>query len=148
MTEDLHGADRHTVRARALVIEIAESEFLHNSREVRQLLAPFLDYGIHLAIDDFGSGYSSFQYLTDLPVSYLKIDGALVRRAPKESRVRAILRGIRDIADDLSLTTVAEWVEDDVTAELLRDVGIHWAQGYYFGRPQLHAGADNILSIR
>jgi EAL domain-containing protein (putative c-di-GMP-specific phosphodiesterase class I) len=131
-----------------LVIEITEWEFLNNPRELRQILAPFLDYGMRLAIDDFGSGYSSFQYLTDLPVTYLKIDGTLVRRASKESRVRAILKGIRDIAGDLGLTTMAEWVEDEATSELLREIGIHWAQGYYFGRPQLHAGKDNILGIR
>jgi EAL domain-containing protein (putative c-di-GMP-specific phosphodiesterase class I) len=62
--------------------------------------------------------------------------------------VRAILKGIRDIADDLDLTTMAEWVEDEATSELLREIGIHWAQGYYFGRPQLHVGKDNILGIR
>lgn len=135
-------------RDKPLVIEITEREFLNNPRELRQILAPFLDYGMQLAIDDFGSGYSSFQYLADLPVTYLKIDGALVRRVPKESKVRAILKGIRDIADDLNLTTLAEWVEDEVTSELLKEIGIHWAQGYYFGRPQLHAGKDNILGIR
>ncbi len=135
-------------RDKPLIIEITEWEFLNNPRELRQILAPFLDYGMRLAIDDFGSSHSSLQYLTDLPVSYLKIDGALVRRASKESRVRAILKGIRDIADDLDLTTTAEWVEDEATSEMLREIGIHWAQGYYFGRPQLHAGKDNILGIR
>jgi diguanylate cyclase (GGDEF)-like protein len=121
-----------------IVLEITEWEFLNNAREVRQILRPFLDYGMRLAIDDFGSGYSSFQYLADLPVDYLKIDGELVRRATREPRVRSILRGIRDIAEELNLTTLAEWVEDETTAELLRHIGIHWAQGYYFGRPQLY----------
>lgn len=142
---DTQGSDG---RLAAPVIEITEWEFLQNSRELRQVLAPFLDYGIRLAIDDFGSGYSSFQYLTDLPASYVKIDGELVRRASKELRVRAILRGIRDIAEDLNLTTIAEWVEDEATVELLHDIGVDWAQGYFFGRPQLHAGTDNILGIR
>ncbi len=122
---------------RPLVIEITEWEFLNNAREVRRILAPFLDCGMQLAIDDFGSGNSSFQYLTDLPVSFVKIDGELVRRATSERRVRSILRCIRDIAAELELITLAEWVEDQSTAELLRDIGIHWAQGYYFGRPQL-----------
>jgi diguanylate cyclase (GGDEF)-like protein len=125
-----------------IVLEITEWEFLNNAREVRQILRPFLDYGMRLAIDDFGSGYSSFQYLADLPVDYLKIDGELVRRATREPRVRSILRGIRDIAEELNLTTLAEWVEDEPTAELLRHIGIHWAQGYYFGRPQLYRQAQ------
>ncbi len=134
--------------AAALVMEITEWEFLNNAREVRRILAPFLDQGIRLAIDDFGSGQSSFQYLTDLPVSYVKIDGGLVRRVSKEPRVRAILRGIRDIAADLNLTTVAEWVEDQPTTALLQEIGIDWGQGYHFGRPQLHEPQDNVLSIR
>ncbi len=128
-----------------IVLEITEWEFLNNAREVRQILRPFLDYGMRLAIDDFGSGYSSFQYLADLPVDYLKIDGELVRRATREPRVRSILRGIRDIAEELNLTTLAEWVEDEPTAELLRHIGIHWAQGYYFGRPQLYRQAQRSV---
>lgn len=128
---------------RPLVIEIREWEFLNNAREVRRILAPFLDYGMKLAIDDFGSGYSSFQYLTDLPVSFVKIDGELVRRATSERRVRMILRCMRDIADELELITLAEWVEDQPTAEVLRDIGIQWAQGYYFGRPQLQSFTPN-----
>ena len=110
------------------------------------MLRPFLDYGMRLAIDDFGSGYSSFQYLADLPVDYLKIDGELVRRATRETRVRSILRGIRDIAEDLGLVTLAEWVEDAVTADLLREIGIQWAQGYYFGRPELRVQPEVALS--
>jgi diguanylate cyclase (GGDEF)-like protein len=129
-----------------IVLEITEWEFLNNAREVRQILRPFLDYGMRLAIDDFGSGYSSFQYLADLPVDYLKIDGELVRRATREPRVRTILRGIRDIAEELGLTTLAEWVEDESTAELLRHIGIQWAQGYYFGRPQLYASTQPAIS--
>lgn len=144
---DKVGNDNDRSDNKPLVIEITEWEFLNNPRELRQIVAPFLDYGMRLAIDDFGSGYSSLQYLADLPVSYLKIDGALVRRAAKESRVRVILKGIRDIAADLNLTTMAEWVEDETTSELLREIGIHWAQGYYFGRPQLHVGKDNILGV-
>ena len=132
--------------ADSFVFEITEWEFLNNAREVRQMLRPFLDYGMRLAIDDFGSGYSSFQYLADLPVDYLKIDGELVRRATQEPRVRSILRGIRDIAEDLGLVTLAEWVEDAVTADLLREIGIHWAQGYYFGRPQLEVQPAIALS--
>lgn len=134
--------------ATPLIMEITEWEFLNNAREVRQILAPFLDQGIRLAIDNFGSGQSSFQYLTDLPVSYVKIDGELVRRVSRETRVRAILRGIRDIAADLNVTTVAEWVEDEATGDLLREIGIDWGQGYYFGRPQRQETQDNVLSIR
>ncbi|MBD3620321.1 MAG: bifunctional diguanylate cyclase/phosphodiesterase [Chromatiales bacterium] len=119
-----------------LVIEITEREFLGNVQDARDILAPLIDFGLRIAIDDFGSGYSSFEYLVDLPVSFLKIEGSLVRRAREDKRTRAILRGIRDIAKELDLITIAEFIEDEATAAMLRDIGVDWGQGYHFGRPE------------
>lgn len=117
---------------RPLVIEITEREFLENMAFTRDCLQPFLDLGIRLALDDFGSGYSSFQYLADLPVSFVKLDGRLISRI-HESKVHAIIQGVQTIANDLGLTTLAEYVETEQQVDLLRAIGIHWAQGHYFG---------------
>jgi diguanylate cyclase (GGDEF)-like protein/PAS domain S-box-containing protein len=125
-----------------LVIEITEREFLEDPAEARRVLAPFLDYGFRLAVDDFGSGYSSFRYLADLPVSFLKIEGDLVGRALREPRIQAIIRGIRNIAGELNLTTIAEKVEDEETTQFLREVGIDWAQGFHFAYPRLESGEN------
>jgi diguanylate cyclase (GGDEF)-like protein len=114
------------------VLEITERELLGEPAAVRTLLAPFIELGFELALDDFGSGYSSFQYLADLPVSYLKIDGRLIQRL-EETRVRAIVTGIVRTAAELDVTTMAEYVETARQAELLRDIGTSWAQGHYFG---------------
>ena len=114
-----------------LVIEITERELFDDPQAARRLFAPFLDLGLGLALDDFGSGYSSFQYLADLPVSFLKLDGRLIKRL-NESRIRAIVRGIRNTAADLGLITLAEYVETERQADILREIGIDWAQGYYF----------------
>ncbi len=119
-----------------LVLEITERQLLGDASAVRTKLAPFIDFGMRLAIDDFGSGYSSFQYLVDLPVSFLKIEGSLIQQV-KDKRVRQIVKRISDIAKDLQLTTVAEFVEDADTADILRELEIDWAQGYFFGRPVL-----------
>ncbi|MBV5339872.1 MAG: diguanylate cyclase [Deltaproteobacteria bacterium] len=119
-----------------LVLEITERQLLGDMNAVRAKLAPFIDFGMRLAIDDFGSGYSSFQYLADLPVSFLKIEGSLIKQV-KDKRVRQIVRRISDIAKDLELITIAEFVEDAETADILRDLEIDWAQGYLFGRPVL-----------
>jgi EAL domain-containing protein (putative c-di-GMP-specific phosphodiesterase class I) len=70
-------------------------------------------------------------------VSFLKLEGTLVRRASSEPRVQAILRGIQDIAGELGLTTVAEMVEDQETADLMRAIGVDRAQGFHFARPAL-----------
>ena len=120
-----------------LIIEITERELLGDVCKVRDRLAPFLDFGIRLALDDFGGAYSSFNYLAHLPVSFLKIEVDLIKFAKSESRVRTIIRHIQNIAQDLALTTVAEGVEDQATAEILKGIGVDLAQGAYFGSPSL-----------
>lgn len=119
-----------------LVLEITERELFGDPQAANKLFAPFLKLGLGLALDDFGSGYSSFQYLADLPVSFLKIDGRLVQRL-NESRIRAIVRGIRNTAFDLGLTTLAEYVEQERQADVLREIGIDWAQGHYFSKAMM-----------
>ncbi|MBP1728457.1 MAG: signal transduction protein [Deltaproteobacteria bacterium] len=117
-----------------IVIEITEHELLTDISAARDLLRPFMDFGFRLALDDFGSGYSSYQYLVDLPISFIKIDGFLTRRIA-EKKVRAIIQGIQDTADQLGITTVAEFVENAETETILKDIGVNWAQGYYYGKP-------------
>ena len=119
-----------------LVIEITERELLHDLDATRNMLRPFLDFGLRLALDDFGSGYSSFKYLADLPFSFVKIEGTLIQRI-REKRVRTIVQGIQKAASDLGLITVAEFVESEEVATLVRAIGVDWAQGYYYGLPEL-----------
>ena len=103
--------------------------------EAKESLRPFLDMGVRIAIDDFGSGYSSLSYLVELPISFVKLDGALVRRVSRETRVRAVLQGVQEMASDLGIITVAEGVENEETRDVLREVGVDWGQGFYFSRP-------------
>jgi len=117
---------------RKLVLEMTERELFGEPETVRARLAPLIEAGAALALDDFGSGYSSLHYLADLPVSYIKIDGRLVRRL-HESRIRAIIRGIQRTASDLGLITLAEYVEHEHQANVLREIGVDWGQGHHFG---------------
>jgi EAL domain-containing protein (putative c-di-GMP-specific phosphodiesterase class I) len=71
-----------------------------------------------------------------LPVSFLKIEGALIQQVG-DKRIRQIIKRINDIAKDLDLITIAEFVEDADTADILHELGVDWAQGYFFGRPTL-----------
>ena len=119
-----------------LVIEVTERELLGDIHAARDMLKPFLDFGLRLALDDFGSGYSSYKYLADLPFSFLKIEGTLIRRVA-EPRVRTIVRGIQQTASDLGLLTLAEFVENKEIADIVRDLGINLGQGYFFGSPAL-----------
>jgi EAL domain-containing protein (putative c-di-GMP-specific phosphodiesterase class I) len=119
-----------------IVIEVTERELLDDLPAARNMLKPFLDFGIRLALDDFGSGYSSYKYLADLPFSFLKIEGSLIRRVA-EPRVRTIVQGIQQTAADLGLITLAEYIENDQIADIVREIGIDWGQGYHYGKPVL-----------
>lgn len=118
-----------------LVIEITERQFRDDMLEAKEILRPFLDIGLRIAIDDFGAGYSSLNYLAELPVSFIKLEGSLVRRITTEPRVRSIVQGIQDLAADLSVITVAEGIENQETVHALKQIGVDWGQGYYFSRP-------------
>lgn len=122
-------------KKKPIVIEITEQEFLGGMDEVKNLLAPFIEFGIPLAIDDFGSGYSSLTYLADLPISYLKFDGALIKRIACEDRARKIIDGIQKMAESLELITIAEHIENQATLDVLRELGVSWGQGYFSARP-------------
>ena len=134
----------HLNREKPLVIEVTEREFLEDPQEALRILRPLLDFGLRLAVDDFGSGYSSFLYLADLPVSFLKVEMQLVQRARHEGRVLAMIKGIQHIAQDLGLITIAEGIEDEATAHLVQEIGIDWGQGYYFGRPALDPTTEPV----
>ena len=118
-----------------IVLEITEQEFFGETNEVKDLLAPFIDSGMQLAIDDFGSGYSSLTYLADLPIKYLKFDGALIKRVAYEDRARKIINGIQKMAESLDLITIAEHIENQTTLDVLRELGISWGQGYFSAKP-------------
>lgn len=120
-----------------MVIEVTERELLGDMASARALLKPFTDFGLRLALDDFGSGYSSFHYLAELPFSFLKIDGSLIQRLD-EPKVRTIVQGMQKVAQDLNLITIAEFVENETIATITRDIGINWAQGYYFSEPVMN----------
>lgn len=118
-----------------LVIEITEQELLHDIEEVKRILAPFIEFGLPLAIDDFGSGYSSLSYLADLPITYLKLDGSLIRRVAYDDKVRKIIEGVQNMAASLDLITIAEHIEDQSTYDVLKEIGVNWGQGNFSAEP-------------
>ncbi|HNS27667.1 MAG TPA: EAL domain-containing protein, partial [Steroidobacteraceae bacterium] len=106
--------------------------------------------GAHFALDDFGTGFSSLAYLKSLPVSALKIDGSFVRDLLTDERSEGVIRAVLQIASQLGLDTVAEYVETTAIADRLRSLGVTYGQGYAFGAPVpldtvlagLHADVD------
>ncbi len=128
---DLLGSRR---RPNPLVVEITERQN-GDPKALKKQLKPLLDNGFRVAVDDFGSGSSSFRYLADLTVNFLKIEGWMVARVATDPRVRQLVRTIVDTARSFGLVTVAEWVEDAQSAQVLCDLGVDWAQGYFFAAP-------------
>jgi diguanylate cyclase (GGDEF)-like protein/PAS domain S-box-containing protein len=122
-----------------MVIEITERQTA-DMATLRAHLDPLLEAGFRVALDDFGSGYSSFRYLAELPVHFLKIEGWMVQSLVSQRRVRQLVETIVSTARTFGLMTVAECVEDGQTAQVLCDIGVDWAQGHYFGRPVLASG--------
>ncbi|MGA2930174.1 MAG: EAL domain-containing protein, partial [Solirubrobacteraceae bacterium] len=94
------------------------------------------------ALDDFGTGYGSFIHLKQLPYSYIKIDGEFIRNLPNNYNDRLVVQALATLAQGMGKKTVAEFVGDNETIALLRELGVDYAQGYHLGRPappdQLH----------
>ena len=134
-----HACGHDTAAPKPLVIEITEREFLQDTATALAVLQPLLDFGLRIAIDDFGSGYSSFRYLVDLPVDFVKLDGELVRKIVNDHKARTVVQSMQRLAHDLGLVTVAEYVEDELSRTILRDMGVQWGQGYLFGKPRREA---------
>ncbi|WP_124951623.1 putative bifunctional diguanylate cyclase/phosphodiesterase [Sulfuriferula thiophila] len=119
-----------------LVFEITERQFINDFELLTRQIQPLLDMGFRLALDDFGSGYSSFLYLAKLPISFLKIEGWMVTNMHGNAKIIDIIQAIIDISHKQNIITIAENIEDAETAELLAKMGVNWGQGYYFGRPE------------
>ncbi len=119
-----------------VVLEITEREALHNMSQVKEVVDELRLQKIAFALDDFGSGFSSFLYLKYLTVDYVKIEGSFVRQIAVDGRDRIMVDHIHRMAHEFGLRTVAEFVEDEATANVLVELGVDYGQGYHFGRPK------------
>ncbi|AKH19684.1 hypothetical protein AAY24_04150 [Sedimenticola thiotaurini] len=123
------------IQLQRIVFEITEREALPRISELSRLIDELHELGIEFALDDFGSGFSSFLYLKYLAVDYVKIEGSFVRQIAVDQRDRIMVEHIASIANQFGIKTIAEMVEDEETDQLLRTYGINYAQGYYYGHP-------------
>jgi diguanylate cyclase (GGDEF)-like protein/PAS domain S-box-containing protein len=128
---------RHVAEPGNLVFEITETAVMQDMDRATQFAERLVALGCRFSLDDFGTGFASFTYLKRLPVQYLKIDIEFVRDVARSQRDMFVVRAIVALANDFGQQTIAEGVENRYTAEVLRDLGVTYAQGYLFGRPQM-----------
>lgn len=120
-----------------IVLEITEREALPHLNQVKDVIDELRLSHIAFALDDFGSGFSSFLYLKYLEVDYVKIEGSFVRQIAVDDRDRIMVEHIHKMAKEFGLKTVAELVEDELTAKMLAQMGVDFSQGHYYGYPAL-----------
>ena len=132
-----------------IVFEVTETSAISDINAAVDFLGSLHDLGFETALDDFGVGYSSFSYLKDLPVNYVKIDRSFVQNVANDRVKKAIVSSMNDVAHALGKLTVAEYVEDKTTLDFLESIGIDYCQGYYIGEPgQVRKNtADNIVYL-
>jgi len=129
-------------RARRLIVEVTETATIENPARVAKLLGRIKEQGARIAIDDFGAGHSSLRHLRAFPVDILKIDGAFTQNLRRSTDDRFYVRTLIDLAGHLGVETVAEWVDDELQAGMLRDWGVTYLQGHLVGRAELYEPAS------
>ncbi|MEW5810854.1 MAG: bifunctional diguanylate cyclase/phosphodiesterase [Actinomycetota bacterium] len=127
--------DSRGLPADLLTVEITEDVVLSDMKTVTAVLGRLRAHGVRVAIDDFGSGYSSLSYLRDLPIDEVKLDRHFIAPVTIDPRAAAVVRAVIDLTHDLGITVVAEGIENEQTAEWLRDHSCDVGQGYLFGKP-------------
>ena len=125
----------HRIPPQIICFEITETVAISNLDKAIQLMREFKRMGCQFALDDFGSGMSSFTYLQTLPVDYLKIDGSFVKDVVNNSVAEAIVGSINSIAQEMGIQTIAEFVASEAILAKIRDLGVNYAQGYSIDKP-------------
>lgn len=126
----------YNVAPQRIIFEVTESASLTNLSATQNMINQLMKLGCEFSIDDFGTGFSTFSYLKQLPANCVKIDGSFVKDMVANPIDFALVRAICDVAKALNKTTVAEFVEDQTTLIALQNLGVDYLQGYHISRPK------------
>jgi PAS domain S-box-containing protein len=130
-----HAIERNGANPEKVVFEITETVLVSDRAAAQAFVERLHDFGCKIALDDFGTGYSGFTYLKHLPIDFLKIDIEFVRDLTSSSASRHVVAAVVNLAAGFGLQTVGEGVEDQETLDMLRELGVDYAQGFHIGRP-------------
>ncbi len=139
------------IEGEKICFEITETTAISNLSIAMKYISTLRGLGCRFALDDFGSGLSSFGYLKNLPVDYLKIDGMFVKDIVDDRIDHAMVKSINEIGQVMGMQTIAEFVENDIIRGMLREIGVNYAQGYGIHKPQpfdeLLGRSNNVTDI-
>jgi len=127
--------DKYDIDAGRLVFELTERDTVKNILLLEKFVFNLKEKGYKFAIDDFGAGFSSYDYIKRFPVDYVKIDGDFIRNITKSSKDLAIVESLLVLTKEFKIKTVAEFVENEEILEVVKGLGVDYAQGYFVGRP-------------
>jgi len=127
---------KHKVNPEKLIFEVTETSAVSNLQQAKKLMEAIKVLGCRFSLDDFGVGFSSFNYMRELPVDIIKIDGIFIKDLDKNADDQLFVKALVDVAKGLGKKTVAEFVETKEILTLLKKYGVDYAQGYYIGRPE------------
>jgi Amt family ammonium transporter len=131
-----HCLSIHSISPQKICLEITEYSALNNFTKVLRDIHALRDLGFCFALDDFGSGFASFDYVNRLPVDIIKIDGQFIHDINQNDDHKIMVQAITKIAHNQGKKIIAEWVEDAATLATLRDLGVDYGQGFYLGKPE------------
>jgi PAS domain S-box-containing protein len=123
----------HTHR---VVFELLEDESVKEFEIIKQFIRDVKNFGVKIAIDDFGAGYSNYERLLDYQPDILKIDGCLIRNIETSSYSRSVVKSIVTFAKEQNIQTIAEFIENESIFNIVKELGVDFSQGYYFGKPE------------
>jgi diguanylate cyclase (GGDEF)-like protein/PAS domain S-box-containing protein len=136
-----------------IIFELTESASMSDVKATQRMIKRLNDLGCEFAVDDFGTGFSTFGFLKQFPADYVKIDGSFIAHLDKNPIDQVLVRSITEVARALGKKTVAEFIENEAVLNLVREIGIDFAQGYYIARPSpiekldLSAGTAAIANL-
>ncbi|RLD41640.1 MAG: bifunctional diguanylate cyclase/phosphodiesterase, partial [Bacteroidetes bacterium] len=126
-----------------ITIELLETEDFTNYEAVYNFCVKVHNHGLKIALDDFGSGYSNFTHILNLPLDYIKIDASLISNIDKDKNSRLMVETIVELAHKLDVETIAEFVSSQEILNVIKEIGIDYAQGFHIGKPER---IENLLS--
>ncbi|MEO8040072.1 MAG: EAL domain-containing protein, partial [Betaproteobacteria bacterium] len=137
---------RAGVRPERLMVELTETSAVADLHDAQRFIEALRETGCRICLDDFGAGFSSFAYLKHIEADILKIDGQFIRDLPNDHSNQVFVKAIVDVARGLRKISIAECVEDQATLDMLKALGVDYAQGYHLERPlEFHPALQSAI---